>query len=120
MNYNRPKYLALKAAHKCTRCEKQDDRTLAGFILCEKCRIINRAAIEKYRKRPDYIIKHRDAAHRYYRKKQREHKCTQCGKPLAEGEYYSCCASCRKKQSERTKEKRKKKKAAESGNSQTA
>ena len=103
MSHNRKEYLALKAAHKCTSCQKQDERTLAGFTLCEECRVINR-----------------DRNNARYRRLQREHKCTHCGKPLAEGEYFSCCASCRKKQSERAKEKQQKKKAAESGNSQTA
>ena len=119
MSHNIPKYLALKAAHRCTRCEKQDERTLAGFTLCEECRVINRAIMEKYRKRPEYKYAHRDASHARYRRLQREHKCTQCGKPLPEGEYYTCCAPCRKRQSERQKEKRQKKKTAENGNSQT-
>ena len=120
MSYNRKKYLAFKAAHKCTSCQKQDERTLAGFTLCEKCRAINRAAMEKYRNRPEYKYAQQDRNNARYRRLQREHKCTKCGKPLAEGEYYNCCASCRKKQSERAKEKWKKKKTAESGNSQTA
>ena len=119
MSHNRQKYLALKAAHRCTRCQKQDERTLAGFTLCEECRVINRATMENYRKRPEYKYAHRDASHARYRRLQREHKCTQCGKPLAEGEYYTCCAPCRKRQSERQKEKRQKKKTAENGNSQT-
>ena len=114
------RYLELKADHKCVRCREQDDRTLAGFTLCEECRAINRAAMEKYRKRPEYKYAHQDRNNARYRRLQREHKCTQCGKPLAEGEYYSCCAPCRKRQSERQKEKRQKKKTAESWNSQTA
>lgn len=113
------RYLELKANHKCVRCREQDDRTLAGFTLCEECRVINRAAMEKYRNRPEYKYAHRDANHARYRRLQREHKCTQCGKPLAEGEYNCRCALCRKKLSERQKEKRQKKKTAEDCHPQT-
>ena len=116
MSHNRQKYLALKAAHKCTRCEKQDERTLAGRVLCAACN----EPVKEYHQRPEYKYAHRDASYARYRRLQREHKCTQCGKPLSEGEYYTYCASCRKKQSERAKEKRQKKKTAENGNSQTA
>ena len=116
MRYNRKKYLALKAAHKCTNCQKQDERTLAGRVLCATCN----EKFKEYRERPEYKYAHRDRNNARYRRLQREHKCTHCGKPLAAGEYYSCCAACRKKHSEWQKEKRQKKKTAESGNSQTA
>ena len=116
MSYNRKKYLALKAAHKCTSCQKQDERTFAGRVLCATCNEKSKG----YRERPEYKYTHRNSSNARYRRLQREHKCTQCGKPLAEGEYYSWCALCRKKQSERAKEKRQKKKTAENGNSQTA
>lgn len=119
MSHNRQKYLALTAAHKCTRCEKQDERTFAGRVLCATCNKKQRKSVKEYQQRPEYKYAHRDLSHARYRRLQREHKCTQCGKPLAEGEYNSRCASCRKKQSERAKEKRKKKKTAENGNSQT-
>ena len=115
MSHNRQKYLALKAAHKCTRCEKQDERTFAGRVLCATCN----EKFKRYRKRPEYKYAHRNRNNARYRRLQRTHKCTQCGKPLAEGEYYTNCAACRIRQSERQKEKRQKKKTAENGNSQT-
>lgn len=120
MSHNRQKYLALKAVHKCTRCEKQDERTFAGRVLCAACNEKQRKSVKEYQQRPEYKYAHRDANNARYWRLQREHKCTQCGKPLAEGEYYSCCAACRKKQSKRQKEKWQKKKTAESGNSPTA
>ena len=120
MSHNIPKYLALKAAHRCTLCEKQDERTLAGRVLCAACNEKQRKSVKEYQQRPEYKYAHRDLSHARYRRLQREHKCTQCGKPLPEGEYYTNCAPCRKRQSERQKEKRRKKKTAESGNSQTA
>jgi hypothetical protein len=110
------RYLELKANHKCVRCREQDDRTLAGRVLCAACN----ESVKEYHQRPEYKYAHRDRNNARYRRLQREHKCTQCGKLLAEGEYYERCASCRKKQSERQKEKWKKKKTAENGNSQTA
>ena len=119
MSHNRPKYSALKAAHKCTRCEKQDEQTLAGLVLCAACSEKQRKSLKEYQQRVEYKYAHRDASHARYRRLQREHKCTQCGKPLPEGEYYTNCAPCRKRQSERQKEKRQKKKTAENGNSQT-
>ena len=109
------RYLELKADHKCVRCREQDERTLAGRVLCATCN----EKFKGYRERPEYKYAHRDTSHARYRRLQREHKCTQCGKPLSEGEYYTCCAPCRKRQSERQKERRKKKKTAENGNSQT-
>lgn len=114
------RYLELKADHKCVRCREQDDRTLAGRVLCAACNEKQRKFVKEYQQRPEYKYAHRDASHARYRRLQREHKCTQCGKPLPEGEYYSCCAACRIRQSERQKERRKKKKTAQSGNSETA
>lgn len=119
MSHNRQKYLALKAAHKCTSCQKQDERTFAGRVLCAACNEKQRKSVKEYQQRPEYKYAHRDVSNARYRRLQREHKCAQCGKPLAEGEYYSCCAACRIRQSELQKERRKKKKAAGSGNSQT-
>ena len=119
MSHNRQKYLALKAAHKCTSCQKQDERTFAGRVLCAACNEKQRKSVKEYQQRPEYKYAHRDVSNAHYRRLQREHKCAQCGKPLPEGEYYTCCALCRKKQSERAKEKWKKKKTAQSGNSET-
>lgn len=119
MSCSGKKYLALKAAHKCTSCQKQDDRTLAGRVLCAACNEKQRKSVKEYQQRPEYKYAHRDVSNARYRRLQREHKCVQCGKPLAEVEYYSCCAPCRKRQSEWQKEKRQKKKTAENGNSQT-
>ena len=115
MSHNIPKYLALKAAHKCTHCQKQDERTLAGRVLCATCN----EKFKGYRERPEYKYAHRDRNNARYRRLQREHKCTQCGKPLAEGEYYGRCAACRKKQCEWQKERRKKEKTAEDCHPQT-
>ena len=119
MSDNRKKYLALKAAHKCTSCQKQDERTLAGRVLCTACNEKQRKSVKEYQQRPEYKYAHRDVSNARYRRLQREHKCTQCGKPLAEGEYNCRCALCRKKLSERQKEKRQKKKTAEDCHPQT-
>ena len=109
-------YLELKAAHKCTQCRGRDERTLAGRVLCATCN----EKFKGYRERPEYKYAHQNRNNARYWKLQRQRKCTQCGKPLAWGEYYVRCAECRIKQSKRQKEKRQKKKTAESGDSQTA
>ena len=119
MSHNRQKYLALKAVHKCTRCEKQDERPFAGRVLCAACNEKNRKSVKEYQQRPEYKYAHRNRNNARYWRLQRTHKCTQCGKPLPEGEYYTNCASCRKKQSERQKERRKKEKTAEDCHPQT-
>lgn len=33
-----PTYAKAKAEHRCTWCWKQDERTLQGYSLCERCR----------------------------------------------------------------------------------
>ena len=109
------RYLELKADHKCVRCRGQDERTLAGRVLCATCN----EKFKGYRERPEYKYAHQNRNNARYWRLQRTHKCTQCGKPLAEGEYYSCCAACRKKQCERQKERRKKEKTAEDCHPQT-
>jgi hypothetical protein len=34
----RKKYLKVLSEKRCTRCGKQDERTLAGYTQCDKCR----------------------------------------------------------------------------------
>ena len=50
------RYLELKAAHKCVRCREQDDRTLAGRVLCATCN----EKFKGYRERPEYKYAHRN------------------------------------------------------------
>lgn len=46
----RDRYAYLKRQHKCTMCQKQDERTLAGYSRCEECAEYSRKYYKGYRK----------------------------------------------------------------------
>lgn len=46
----RDRYAYLKKQHKCTMCQKQDERTLAGYSRCEECAEYSRKYYKGYRK----------------------------------------------------------------------
>lgn len=118
MSYNRQKYLALKANHKCVRCEASDERTKNGFTMCEACR--NEVNEYQNRFRAEHLNRYkaqvREASHKRYHKLQRQHRCTQCSKQLEADYYYTTCTVCREYQRQY---KKKRKKTAEDCHPQT-
>ncbi len=98
---NREKYRARKAAHCCVWCGESDERTQAGRIYCQKH--------AKYHS----IVTGDSNSKRYYRR-QLNHECVDCGKPLPDGYYYTNCLACREKH----KQAYRKRKTARSCNSE--
>ena len=84
-----------RAEQRCTRCGRQDARTLAGYSCCERCRTRLREYNDEHRaerqgQHIEYMRKWREA-------RRTERRCTGCGKPLPEGETHTVCAKCRAK-----------------------
>lgn len=78
-----------KARHVCVKCQTQDDRTLAGKTLCEKCAGIQNAALADI-----------------YSRRRAERQCAHCGKTLPDGYYYVECPECRAYESEMKRKRR--------------
>lgn len=93
---NKRYYLRLREQKRCTRCAKQDARTLQGYSICESCK-------EKSL-RPDKVeanrISHRNYMNVRYYQRQRDHQCTQCGVDLANDYFYTNCPKCRQQKAE--------------------
>ena len=83
--------------HRCTRCGKRDERTLAGRIACEECAAIQRARMYAY------VTENHDKVRAREREKRAERlskgMCLFCGRnPAQEGR--QLCGACARKRSE--------------------
>ena len=105
------RYYRLREQKRCTWCGEQDERTLQGYTLCERCK--------KNLTRPDkaeaHLISNRNYMNARYYQRQRNHQCVHCGADLAADYFYTYCPKCRQKAAEYYR----KKKTAQSGNSET-
>lgn len=85
-------YQKRKAAHQCVNCGKQDDRTIKGFVHCEHCSSVMKAAYNRVDK-----AKKSASRKKSYLKTIQNRKCPRCKQPLPKDYFYTVCASCRKK-----------------------
>lgn len=53
---SRERYAYLKRTHRCTMCQGQDERTLAGKTRCARCAEMSRKYHHNYRTRKDKMI----------------------------------------------------------------
>lgn len=95
------RYYRLREQKRCTRCTKQDARTLQGYSVCESCK--------ENSMRPDKVeasrISHRNYMNARYYQRQRNHQCVHCGADLAADYFYTYCPKCRQKAAEYRKKK---------------
>ena len=98
------RYYRLREQKRCTRCTKQDARTLQGFSVCESCKRKLEAYHKEYLSRPGIAEQNRISNLNYmnarYYKRQRNHQCIQCGVALANDYFYTACPKCRQKAAE--------------------
>lgn len=98
---NNKKYIARRAAHLCTRCGKQDERTVSGRCLCSECWAKTQLSQQKR-----------------YNQRKTNRLCVDCG---AQDSYTkrgkTLCFACAVKEAERHRAS-KQKKTARSGNSE--
>jgi hypothetical protein len=96
------RYQRLREQKRCTWCGEQDERTLQGYTLCQRCK--------KNLTRPDRAETKRISSRNYmnarYYKRQRNHQCTQCGADLANDYFYTACPKCRQKAAEYRRKKK--------------
>ena len=104
--YVKRRYWEFVAAHKCTQCGKQDERTLSGKTRCASCAETHNKSAKKRRE-----VIGREADVTRYRLKRKEHKekrcCHRCGRQdylTLRGKPY--CIACQRKEKAR-QEKRK-------------
>lgn len=92
------RYAELKMQHRCTRCGKQDERTLDGRISCAECAAIQRERVRAYTAENHEKVRARERVWRA--KRLAEGMCLFCGKnPAQKGR--QLCGACARKRSER-------------------
>lgn len=107
---NKTRYQRLREQKRCTRCAKQDARTLQGYSVCESCRHKFEVYRKEYLSRPGTAeqlrISNRNYMNVRYYQRQRNHQCTKCGVALANDYFYTACPKCRQKAAEYHQKKR--------------
>lgn len=91
------RYAELKMQHRCTRCGKQDERTLDGRISCAECAAIQRERVRAYTAKNHEKVRAREREWRAERLSNG--MCLFCGRnPAQEGR--QLCGACARKRSE--------------------
>jgi len=81
-----------KKQHRCVTCGRKDERTLSGFVACEK-----RAVRIREYQRNYYHTKIKGKIRVVKLKRIEEHLCVKCGAKLPDGYTFKWCETCREK-----------------------